>query len=447
MYKSLIVFVILISFGGINVVYSDTEVFDRGTEQQGRSFVEIGNKSDSNRVNPEDNEAGKEKIELICKNTHSDTVVKFLVQVAFPDSSKNNFKIDNLIGTCDADSNKALAKVVMSVPQTYIDTLTKPFVSVLNWVNGTKQEEQVKKISKIGRCKTSDEVLTFWLKDNAQELEVKCGEDNNSNQVDNNRGYSNNYANNTTQQSPPRQSLRQPQQPQQFQQFQQYPLQQPQQPYYQYDNGWEEYNSPWDDLSLQEDESFDNYDDEWDSGWDEGWNNDGTDIQAGEYDETENNSDYGPTVSDMIDFGEPRNLDEEVTYYGEEELFTESTNEDPISILLQDSPSVVGQNNFDDWGFLDNQYSDLTPQDLASFDEFNDFKRYYSGEVTKEEWQDWREWVFTHNRNALNFEFESGFYDDTKTTVEYPWYNPYRWWLSFNGWLTEVNPLSSQYDI
>ncbi len=442
MYKSLIVFVILISLGGVNVVYSDTEVFDRGTEQQGRSFVEIDNETNSDKSNSDKDEAGKEKIELVCKNTNSNTVVKFIVQVAFPDPSKNNFKIDNLIGTCDADSNKALAKVTMSIPQSYIDAITKPFVSVLNWINGSKQEEQVKKISRIGRCKTSDKVLTFWLKDGAREVEVKCGAEESSNQVGNSGGYSNNYASNATQQSPPQQPLRQPQQPQQ-----QYPPQQPQQPYYQYDDGWEEYNSPWDDLSLQEDEDFDNYNDEWDSGWDDGWSDEGTDIQVGEVEETENNSDYGPTVTDMIDFGEPRNLDENVPYYGEEELFTEFTNEDPISVLLQDPPSVVNQNNFDDWGFLDNQYSDLTPQDLASFDEFNDFKRYYSGEVTKDEWQDWREWVFVHNRNALNFEFESGFYDDAKTTVEYPWYNPYKWWLSLSDWLTEVNPLSTQYDI
>ena len=437
MYKYLFVLSIALLLSSTTSVYADTEVDNRGTSADGRSFVELESESKDS-----EDEAGTEKLELTCKKSVPEPIIKFTVQVAFPDPTKGGFKVDSLIGTCDADTDKALAEVKMSIPRTPISYFN-PFVDAYKIVIGG--ESPVRELEKTGECKTTDEVLTFWLTDDARGLEIKCGS-NNDDEVDaaggNGGGYTGGGGQYQSQQPP----YQQPQQPQ-YQQSQGYGV--GQQQGQDYADWQDQYGSGLQDFGVETDGVFtDNM--LKDAGLDD-WSSSDKSVVEHRGNRSDGSGQYNPINDGKIyDFN---NKGDDGTYYREEELYTDYshvTEADPISSLLEDAVPAVIDDVYDQWGEIDSKYTGLSALDLAAFDSFKEFKEYYSGEVTEQQWDNWRQQLFTHNRNAANFEFDGGFYNEGGAYNDYAWYNPWGWWVSLNNWITDVSPIvgnGRKYDI
>ncbi|MCD5384436.1 MAG: hypothetical protein LRZ97_00800 [Candidatus Pacebacteria bacterium] len=434
-YFRLFVLILLMLTVTSTVVMADTEVEDP-------SFIEIkdGGKDDrviSDAGEGEDSEETEEgdsrEKEIICKKTPPEPQVKFKLQIVYPNPAEDNFKVEKLTGVCDADQNRALAQVIINAPKRHNGVVE----SFMSWFS----KDQYIRLEKAARCKATDKIITFWVDENIEGINVICGEESTSDGNDSidygDNNYSGNYSGGNNNQPWYEQTAEQA--------AAGHGGQQRGQGYGSYQdtyNDWRDNSGPeWTGL---EDENFyeDNYnDDDWDD------NDLSDDINTGG---TVNDQFYGSVGNDTV---LPQASNEEFYYYDEPYFDRGDWNtDDAIDKLLggytpsnQASLSGVPSDLTDDWGVLDSQDTWLSLQEIYSIPTYEEFVEYYSGSISEKEWGDWREWVFAHNSSTWSVNFDDSFYEDDST--QYAWYNPYGWWMSFNRWLTEVNPASPQYDI
>jgi hypothetical protein len=131
------------------------------------------------------------------------------------------------------------------------------------------------------------------------------------------------------------------------------------------------------------------------------------------------------------------NNDSEEEHYTEVSLYRDDKDDSIIDNFLNYKISTMPAPQDDAgvyWGALDPGYTEMDLQTLVKTDSFDEFKRYYYGDVSEEQWRNWRDDLFTYNRGTWVVDIESDFYD-IELEDKYDWYNPIGWWYRFNAWL------------
>ncbi len=444
MSKSLLVFILALSmplttFGAVQTGVSTAISGDKPPV----TFVEIpAVKSEDDKTDINDNSTKPNVVSktLVCRSSLDDSIVPFKIQAVSPSPTATDFKVLRLDGTCNLQRNIARAVAEISVPN---PNRFKVFgFDVLNGV-----DRKILKSNK--QCRVTDEVLTFWLSSDYSKINTICGkpqpdsiEDVADDSGPDSYGVGDNsggYYGNEPQTQQPYNPSRPPLAPQQGYQ----PGQEQGYNYYDgYGDDWSDPYSDWQDSGSNDewlyDNEFDNFtdvafDDEFDN-WGESDGDSGFSTSSSSND-TNNLED----VSSL--FSGSNSEESKEFYYPDGGLITEG---DPISQLFSGYTQPANSNNTQasKWGVLDESLSSVDFYTLYNLPTYESFKRYYGGNVSREEWSNWRAWVFSHN-TSNNWDIDVNFDDSQSGQPQYAWYNPVRWWLDFSGWLTQASPFNA----
>lgn len=404
------------------------------------SFIAIKeSKPDVDAKKAELGAPGTFKRTVICQKK---PLVVFKTQVLSP---TEKFKLVKFQATCDVKANTTKVGIVVAVPQSSLNK----FVS---FFGGKNENNVIKKVT--DKCKVTDEVITFWLDDKASDFKIECGKskkdgkdtstqtNNQTYQQPNNSQQQPEWTKQTAQQAAQQGSMSQPTGGGGQQSSSGY------EPYNGYETGYgdELYGDLLDEVGDYNEEAIDPSVDEWDD-WDDstGFESDGSGLYGAVNPEDSN------SVDGSISQEEYYYEDGDDAYTGTDYGGFQGNTDDAIAQLLggyepqiSDNTNIGGESF--DWGELDANYSDLSLYELADMPTYENFREYYSGDITEDQWRNWRQWVYSHNSSNWTVNLDGEFYDK-KDREPYGWYNPYGWWVGFANWWSNTSPANVQYDI